>query len=680
MLEEQLITDFATRLREEAEEKLGEFDEQTLLAADAALAEVMLGYLEEAGVIQEHELCPHEDSTGRNRCRIIGYALPEDSNRLELFSARFCEENHPPTLPASEVAKLTGRAARFFGYAARRDLTRFAGNAPAEAAARLIADRIDRIEDVRVHVLTNAIVKERGVEEIEIEGRRVEFEVVDLERLFRACGEDITRDKIEIDFEAMLGRPITCLEMTPRPTEYQTFLLILSGDLIYRLYEQYGARLFEFNVRSFLQAKGQVNKGIRDTLRTEPERFLAFNNGLTATADEIEAGTYLGETVIKRLKGLQIVNGAQTTASIHRAKKVDKIDVSRVAVAMKLTRVHPAKLTEFVPLIARYANTQNVIQIADLSANNEFHIALERLSERIWCPGEESRWFYERARGAYQVAMARRGTTPARKREFERECPKNNRFGKTDLAKFLMSWWQRPQVVSRGAQKNFSVFMAELPERFTPGWQPDEVFYKDTVALAILFKAAQRAVRRAKLQSYGANVVTYMVAKLAFEYGSRLDLEAIWEAQEISAELARIFEDWAPLVHTALIQGAAGRNVTEWCKKDGCWENVQALRLDFPSPPPPEFAPNGGEHALDQYGGTHHQLVELCCSLSGPDWAKVMAWASQPGRVAEFDRRVAHTVAGYALQGWQKRPTEKQARFAARVLEAAMRAGVLEAA
>jgi hypothetical protein len=184
--------------------------------------------------------------------------------------------------------------------------------------------------------------------------------------------------------------------MKPRPDEYETYLVILPGELIYQLYEEFGARLFEFNVRSFLQAKGKVNKGLRDTLKNEPERFLAYNNGITATADEIEAGLFMGETSISRLRGLQIVNGAQTTASIHRAKKVDRIDISKVALSMKLTLVEPAKLTEFVPLIARYSNTQNVIQVSDLSANNEFHIRIEQLSEQIWAPGEEERWFYER--------------------------------------------------------------------------------------------------------------------------------------------------------------------------------------------------------------------------------------------------------------------------------------------
>lgn len=682
MLEEQLLKEFAARLRAEAEERLSEFDSDTPLAPDTALADIMLGYMEEAGLVTEHELCPYEDTTGRSRCRIIGYALPEDSVRLEIFTAHFLPQTAETYLAAEELSRLTGRAARFFGYAAARDLSRFAGNEAATSGAKLIADELKRIEDVRVHVLTNGLVRDRAVSTIEVAGRTVEFSVMDLERLFRSSRETVTRDRIEIDFTKLMGRPIACLEMKPRPKEYETYLVILPGELIYQLYEEFGARLFEFNVRSFLQAKGKVNKGLRDTLRNEPERFLAYNNGITATADEIEAGLFMGEMTITRIRGLQIVNGAQTTASIHRAKKIEKTDISKVAFAMKLTLVEAAKLTEFVPLIARYSNTQNVIQVSDLSANNEFHIRIEQLSEKVWCPGEEERWFYERARGAYQVAGARYGTTPARRREFDRECPKTNRFSKTDLAKFLMSWWQRPQTVSRGAQKNFTIFMAELPEHFQPGWLPDEIFYKEIVAFAILFRAAQSAIRRAKLQSYGANVLTFMIAKLSSNFGTQLDLPGIWEAQDVSPELVLVFDEWAPRIHAAIITGAARSNVTEWCKKDESWTYIKALDLGLTGPIPTEIvteSPEDSDTPLPpQQQANGEDLIGLCCSIDAAGWTKVIAWGAENRRLAQFDQRVALTLAGYAMQGWQKRPSVKQAVIGARVLRTAASAGIVD--
>ncbi|MEJ1979014.1 MAG: hypothetical protein WDN49_25735 [Acetobacteraceae bacterium] len=117
MLEQQLLAEFARRLRSETADKLAELDGKTALDHAAALAEVMIGYLEEAGAVTEHELCPYEDVSGRNRCRVIGYAFPEESTRLELFTAAFLDEDQG-TLSAAEVGMLTGRAARFFNYAA----------------------------------------------------------------------------------------------------------------------------------------------------------------------------------------------------------------------------------------------------------------------------------------------------------------------------------------------------------------------------------------------------------------------------------------------------------------------------------------------------------------------------------------------------------------------------------
>lgn len=681
MLEEQLLAEFADQLHADTEAKLSDLAPQTPLANDVALAEVMLGYLQDVGAVSEYDLAPHEDQTGHRRCRVIAFSLTDESTRLDLFTSQYLPSSESNTLSKSDIGRLAGWAARFFEYSAKGELTRFEGNEDAHAAAKRIHAELQRIDEVRVHILTNAAVRDRAVDDIEIEGRRIEFDLWDIERLHRAAGEEVTRDIIEIDFVKLIGRPIACLEMKPPAKEYQTFLLVLPGDLIFQLYEQFGPTLFELNVRSFLQNKGAVNKGIRQTIEKEPGRFLAYNNGLTATADEIEVGTFHGETVIRRLKGLQIVNGAQTTASIHRAKKIDKLDLRTVAVSMKLTKVEGDKLQEFVPLIARFANTQNPIQMADLTANNIFHQQFEDLSENIWCPGEETRWTYERARGSYQVARLRSGTTPAKRREFDHTFPKSQHFGKPDLAKYLMSWWGLPHIVSKGAQKNYSAFMTELQQRFGEHWQPDKQFYKETIAKAILFKSAQSIVRKAKLPSYGANVVTYMIAKLGTECGDRMDFELLWDMQEVSPELLNVLSEWAPLIHSRIIETAAKRNVTEWSKKEGCWDAIRELTLTMLSPMPPEFSddtPHVANSAVEtkQIGSTGP--IALCTSLDGVAWAKVMAWAANGAVVEEYDRKVAHTLSGYALDRWAKQPTEKQAIRGARIINAARKAGILE--
>ena len=106
--------------------------------------------------------------------------------------------------------------------------------------------------------------------------------------------------------------------------------------------------------------RGKVNKGIRDTLINEPDKFLAYNNGIVATASEINIETEYSHPIIKSVRGLQIVNGAQSTASIHRAKKVDGADLSNVSLAAKFTLLK-GEIDENFVVTSRYMQTAKII-------------------------------------------------------------------------------------------------------------------------------------------------------------------------------------------------------------------------------------------------------------------------------------------------------------------------------
>src|SRR5262249_47586193 len=150
---------------------------------------------------------------------------------------------------------------------------------------------------------------------------------------------------------------------TPTTDEnYSVFLTIIRGDVLGEIYHDFGTRLLELNVRSFLQLKGAVNRGIRETLIHLPERFLAYNNGISATASRVEwRDRGNGSLGIRRIHDLQIVNGGQTTASIHSSLMKKEADLTKVFVQMKLTVVDPQHLQEVVPEISRFSNTQNKV-------------------------------------------------------------------------------------------------------------------------------------------------------------------------------------------------------------------------------------------------------------------------------------------------------------------------------
>jgi hypothetical protein len=175
-----------------------------------------------------------------------------------------------------------------------------------------------------------------------------------------------------------------------------------------------------------------------------------------------------------------------------------------------------------------------------------------------------------------------------------------------------------------------------------------------------------------------------MVAKLSADHGAQFDLGAVWENQAVSPELARVFEDWAPRVHAAIITGAGRSNVTEWCKKDESWNYIKALDLPFSDRTPQEVLSEGAEIESERPSpqvngamGGDESLVEMCCAVDGKAWVRVVAWCTE-NRVPAFDQRVSNTISGYALGGWKRRPSLKQARIGARVLRLAARAGIVE--
>ncbi len=196
------------------------------------------------------------------------------------------------------------------------------------------------------------------------------------------------------------------------------------------------------------------------------------------------------------MKGMQIVNGGQTTASMYfTKKKFPEVDLSSVRVVAKiivLRSVDSLAEEELVASISRYANSQNSVRQADLSANKPFHVEIEKLSNTVYCPDGIGRWFYERAAGSYNVLLAREGTTPARLRQIKESIPTSRKINKTDLAKFLNTWDQKPYLVSLGAQKNFIELMKEIEDSDgqSVNFQPDINFYKQLIAKAILFKVA----------------------------------------------------------------------------------------------------------------------------------------------------------------------------------------------
>lgn len=680
----QDLVDFAASVDAHIASRLEESDGDGLCAfREQLFTEHICGYLVDYGAIDDVAMCFFEHQHGRGHCRANAYCVTDDSSKITIVATLYQDEALS-TVHRKDIEVALRRAMRVFEAARGGFRTSMEPALESYSMMQRLEEAAESAVDCELVILTNGLaasaIEDAGLPDL---GIRVTSQVWDMERLSRCAASGKSYEAISLDLNRTATGAIKCLKMPESSADYDAYMAIIPGDLLFELYDLYGAKLLELNVRSFLQARGKVNRGIRDTIRNEPHRFLAYNNGISATAESVAIeDAPEGGLQITAMEGFQVVNGGQTMASIHRARKIDQADLSDVFVQAKVTVVPSDRIDEIVPHISRYANTQNRVSEADFSSNDPFHVEIERLSERIWCPGESSRWFYERARGQYQVARARKGTTPARRREFDSMVPTAQKFDKTGLAKYVNAWDQLPYLVGRGNQKNFVHFMSMLKER-GDGWLPDEVYYRELIAKAIIYKRAEKIARQHKFPGFRANAVAYTVALLSYRTVGRVDLGDVWTQQQVSEAMADTVYDWMPVVLDCIVSSAGERNVTEWCKKDECWRTVQVAEVEIPEALQHELAegqplPTVGSAKGKQGVGLSHvdrENIAKAMQLTGAEWLAVHRWATE--RELHYAMAgIALTLSGYATNGWQKVPSAKQAKQAVKMIDMASDDGV----
>lgn len=556
---------------------------------ETIFTEVVMEHMAAVGMTFEPEACHYSATVGNAKLRLSGYAVSEEADQLDLFVSLYEGVETITPVPDSETKTAAEQCLRFLTRCAEGRLARTMDQSnDAYAVAHTIKDVYPELDQIRIYVLTDRQAKAKNFKTRDVQGKTVKLEVMDIERLWRHWAEGKPRDELVVNFAEVSGGALPCVYVPGEMADYDYALTAVPGEALRFIYEKYGARLLEANVRSFLSVSGKVNKGIAETLRRAPERFMAYNNGIVLVADEMHMGqAENGAPGIMWLKGMQIVNGGQTTASLYfTRRKAPEIDFSRVRVPAKIIVLRsddPAQEEGLISDISKYANSQNAVKLSDLSANKPFHVKIEQLSLTTFCPDGASRWFYERAAGSYNTMLAREGTTPAKLRKLKTDIPSSRKITKTDLAKFLNAWECKPHHVSFGAQKNFERFMAGFTEGDDQPAKPlpDVSAYKHMIAKAIIFKTAHKLIRP-MFPAFQANITAYTVSVLSERIGYRLDLDQIWQAQAISTRLQEQVQVWAREVSDVLHQSANGRMVSEWAKKEECWDTVLKAPLSEP--------------------------------------------------------------------------------------------------
>ncbi|MCG3098687.1 AIPR family protein [Enterobacter sp. DRP3] len=151
-------------------------------------------------------------------------------------------------------------------------------------------------------------------------------------------------------------------------TSYST--AIQARDLA-KLYKKHKTKIFSANIRDYLGSRksdSNINHGIKQTVENDAADFWAFNNGLTVLTHAYSVGD---KSVL--IRGLSIVNGAQTTGAIGSLKKLpdEKAMVQARFIAVDSSSEY------LIDNIIRYNNSQNKVEAADFRSTDKIQKRLK---------------------------------------------------------------------------------------------------------------------------------------------------------------------------------------------------------------------------------------------------------------------------------------------------------------
>lgn len=659
--------------------------------------------------------CHYEGITRRNgNMAFDGYAMDESDGSCCIFIVDYHGEVGEESVKSEEINTAFKKLRHFIDEATNREMyIDMKGNEQAIEFARDLFYDSESITKYRFYLITDAFNRQRAktIKDDTIGNKTVELNVWDIERLYELVRSSIQKESVEIKLSefGMIGIPcvkavdykdvIADIDIVPQYDEtdesterkpanivsYSSYLAVVPGQLLNDLYLEYGSKLLEGNVRSFLSVRGKVNKSIQSTIKNYPEMFFAYNNGIAATATEIETTMTADGPVITRIKDLQIVNGGQTTASIAntvlKAKKNEKVDLSHLYVPMKISVLEHSAAEHIIPKISEYSNSQNKVDASDFFSNHPFHIRMEGYSRKTAIPSINGNqfqqyWFYERTRGQYNQGKMKFRAGSSQLKQYSNKYPEKQVITMLDLAKYMEIYQGAPDVVSRGKQKMLQAFAEQIKKE----WQKsDEQFnafyYRRVVALAIIYKRTDELIKQSawykEKRSYKANVIAYTLS-IIFYYihtrhkGYELDFNRIWNAQGVYEEL----EDQIVLLSQEVYEFITGpretENVTEWCKKEACWQRAKTYAWTFNDPFAYTLISKSEEKIEEKEEKSKRKLANEVDALKeifarGSEyWNKMLQWGMERRLLSEKEISILKMIININMTG--RIPTDKQAK------------------
>ena len=645
---------------------------------DQELAGAILEYLEDNGEVNAPEICTFQ----KTRTRITAYDYNDEAESLDLFYL-VKADTLLGKINNNKVQQGFNYLMSFYQEAMNGTLLKSVNVENTDEiaeVAKLVQSTKGNINQLRIYVITNGLTDPSAVPssvESDFGDFIIEFNVWDMQRVYQQHNIRAGKEKVEIDFPTEYNTELQCLKMSDENPYVDAYMAIIPGLTLAKIYKKYQQILLEKNVRTFLQFKGKVNKGIRKTLREEPDMFFSYNNGISTTAREIEIKEEDGTLYITRLYDWQIVNGGQTTASIAASLNDREVEMNKVFVPMKISVIRDEENSDdIVKAISEYANSQTAIKNSDFSANEPYLVDLEKFSRSEWVPNGKNKpvckWYFERTRGQYLDQLAQ--LSGYNEKSFKIEYPKSQKITKTDIAKYEANWNMQPYNVCRGAEKNYSLFVADI-KRERP--MVTATYFKHVIAKGILFNTIDSIVRSKKLGGYKANMNAYIMAAISFLSDKSLDLTYIWEHQMVQQDVIDKIEELIPMVWNHLTgssnTGSQSSNVGEWSKKPECWNRLK-LKLG-------EYEKFGEElmQAETNDDGSYlneaqQNRIQEAEAIEANYWFGLANWAKSRDLLSPLERKAAFNF-GTMRSRNRSFKSLKQAQFALKIVEKAQELG-----
>lgn len=635
--------DFMDLVKEEAVEN-GTSSEQQF-------TEDVLEYIKEEGAAVSPELfyCVNKECarpTEFDYYKINAFDYSEGQGILDLFITVYVEAEGLVELTRSRIEQAHNSLAHFLVKCTSDEKLFQKYMVEEPDVAEVVGTIYDEFKNknislIRFFVLSNGQMKVdyNSSSEINIGGTDYEFEfnIWDICAIRNSEIAATHEGAINIDFETEFANPIECLEMS-ESGGVKSYLAIMPAIILAKVYKQYKTRLLDKNVRNYLGGRIKVNQGMANTLREDPSMFFAYNNGISSTAERVSVRIDEGgRKYITNVTNWQIVNGGQTTNTIYNMF-LRNFDVQNAFVTLKISEINfedESKKSQAISDIARYANTQNQIKESDLSANIGYMLKLDEISRSEWAPVNSARrntqWFFERMRGQYDNAKGKPRTKKAR--DFQNQHPRNQRFTKTDIAKWEMAWDIHPEIASKGGEQSFDYFHKNKLK--SNSIVVNSNYFHHLIAKAIIYQTIASICKQNGIKGYINIICNYVMSTLALKSRGNLDLDYIWNHQEIHPALRPTIEMAADIVNRYIMKlGQEGLNPTVKAKKDTFWKDITLRMVQLPELDKSLLAVSEEEMTAES-----QEKIKQFEQLPALTWRQLSDWGKESKKLSLLERK-----------------------------------------